>query len=124
MKLNPHRKIRIKRLKEQDAFILETLPETRDDDILLWLQLIRKYYSHMTFKDNEEKQCVMLRKILDMPKQYDVQRYRTHIQNVEKKFLPTKESVVRARRQNVEVWRLVMRDLKDKALNEPHSSTT
>lgn len=114
-----------KRKKKNELYtkvetVLEADPQSRDDDVRLWIMVARKFYSQYIFKRTisevippsvleVSRQSIFLRDILKLPKQYDVQRYRTHIQNVEKRFLPTKIEVVKARRMNEQVWYLLMK---------------
>lgn len=113
-----------KRKKKNELYskvetVLEADPESRDDDVRLWIMVARTFYPQYKMKvsmidpvDGTEHagvECIKFRDILKLPKQYDVQRYRTHIQNVEKRFLPTKIEVVKARRMNEQVWHLLMK---------------
>jgi hypothetical protein len=60
------------------GFILNQFPETRDNDKLLTVEIYKTFYAEYL----EDGDKIRLNDLLIMPKSYEMQRYRAHIQNV------------------------------------------
>ncbi|MCE1246188.1 MAG: DUF3800 domain-containing protein [Firmicutes bacterium] len=60
------------------GFILNQFPETRDNDKLLTVEIYKTFYSDYL----EDGDKIRLNDLLILPKSYEMQRYRAHIQNV------------------------------------------
>lgn len=73
-------------LKDKVEFILSTVPESRNSDITLTIELWRHYYGDLLFQDGN---CVMLKELWNLPREDHLKRYRAQLQNVELKYLPT-----------------------------------
>ena len=95
----------MKHLKEQINWCLENIPETRNSDIKLTSAVWVRYYSNFLFKDNNDKWCVKLLNLYELPTEDHVKRIRAKIQNEENKFLPTDAKVRKQRKINEEKWR-------------------
>ena len=67
----------VKKLQDQVAYVLSHFPETRNSDTKLGIQVVKSFYSQ--FVDAENK--VSLAALQELPKFYDMQRYRAKIQN-------------------------------------------
>lgn len=116
---------KFKGLTQQVRWCLENVPETRNCDIALMIQIWKKYYVEWLFtiesitgtihrlKDfpSEEKHspAVCLCNIANLPREDHIKRIRAKIQNQQKEFLPTEEAVAIARGLDVEWWREEMR---------------
>jgi hypothetical protein len=68
---------KIVKLQDQVAYILNHYPEARNSDKKLSIHLIETFYSK--FVDAQRK--ISLESIHEIPKMYDMQRYRAKIQN-------------------------------------------
>lgn len=68
---------RIATLTDQVAHVLNHFPETRNSDKKLAIQVVRSFYP--TFVDQQDR--VSLNDLEELPKFYDMQRYRAKIQN-------------------------------------------
>jgi hypothetical protein len=64
-------------LMSKVGFVLHHYPETRSNDISLAIQVYRVFYSELI--DAQDK--IELTSFYDIPKAYDIQRYRAKIQN-------------------------------------------
>lgn len=60
------------------GFILNQMPKTRDNDKLLTVEIYKTFYRDFLIDDDKIK----LDDLLTLPKSYEMQRYRAHIQNV------------------------------------------
>ena len=90
-------------LKEKVLYVLERNPETRNDDAILTFTIIATYLpDEVIIKDNK---YFISTYALKRVREDNVKRIRATIQNEDKKFLPTLESVRRQRKINEEDWR-------------------
>ena len=78
------------KLKEQIEQCLEKYPETRDCDLKLTMRIWHEFYPELLFTYND-RPCVTLKNILELPREDNVKRYRAKIQNEEHRFLPSLE---------------------------------
>lgn len=98
-------------LKDKVLYILREIPETRNDDVLLTTEVWKRYfpqYIHTSMHPQRgELTFVELRAIFLLPREDHVKRIRAAIQNdpVSRQYLPTRESVARQRKMNIETWR-------------------
>lgn len=60
------------------GFILNQMPKTRDNDKLLTVEIYKTFYNDFLIDDDK----IRLDDLLTLPKSYEMQRYRAHIQNV------------------------------------------
>lgn len=67
-----------KHLIAKVGFILNQLPKTRDNDKLLTVEIYKTFYEDYL----DEGERIKLDDLLVLPKSYEMQRYRAHIQNV------------------------------------------
>lgn len=67
-----------KHLIAKVGFILNQIPRTRDNDKLLTVEIYKTFYKNYLIDGNKIK----LDDLLILPKSYEMQRYRAHIQNV------------------------------------------
>lgn len=86
----------LKILKEQVERVLDEIPETRNNDKTLYIEIIKKYYSNFIITSPKGKQYIRIEKLLKLPSQGNVIRYRAYIQR-SGSFLPTDEAVIRRR---------------------------
>lgn len=97
------------KLRNQILQILEEHPRARDNDTYLTLKIWSTFYEKYCDKTDPKNPSVHFQDILTtLPREDNVKRIRAKIQNEEHKFLPTTIEVVRARKQNEDVWREVL----------------
>ncbi|PIY95817.1 MAG: hypothetical protein COY66_05790 [Candidatus Kerfeldbacteria bacterium CG_4_10_14_0_8_um_filter_42_10] len=104
-------------LKEQVKEILYWQPYTRNSDIFLWVEIVKKFYwdqflsfiSDLGRYDQESAPLALKHFMLEAPNQDNVKRIRAWF-NAPKpygagyKFLPTDREVARARKINKDEW--------------------
>ena len=95
----------IKTLRGQVEHILETIPETRNDDIRLTLEIWKAFYPGFIKRDENNYSIIRLADIWEMPREDNVKRVRAQIQNEERRFLPTSPEVLKKRGMLTEEWR-------------------
>lgn len=98
----------IKKLTVRVLEVLESNEESRNSDQYLTLCIWNRYYPSVIKRDADNKPYVYLRDVMELPREDNVKRIRAKIQNVQKKFLPTKEEVARKRGINIDEWRVAM----------------
>lgn len=99
---------KINYLKRQVLKTLEEVPETRDSDITLMLEIWKRYYPEKLVTGAAGTLAVRLSDLYNLPREDNVKRIRAHFQNDQLKFLPTYLAVAKQRRINEEVWRRSM----------------
>lgn len=101
--------MRIKHLKAHVLKILEDIPESRDSDVRLTLEVWRRFYSkYIIVGAQSGTEVVKLTSLFELPREDNVKRVRAHIQNVEHLFLPTTWAVAKKRKINEDKWRAAM----------------
>lgn len=100
--------MKIKNLKAHIFAILAAVPESRDSDIRLMIELWRRFYPHYIKVGTSGEEGVWLKDLYELPREDNVKRVRAQIQNVEKMFLPTSWAVAKQRKINEDVWRVAM----------------
>jgi hypothetical protein len=100
--------------------ILKTIPESRDSDITLTIEIWKKYYPEKIKTTSSGEFGVYLNDLFSLPREDAVKRHRAKIQNDFLKFLPTKLEVALQRKLNEEVWRARMGQPKFTKSEERH----
>ncbi len=59
----------LKILKEQVERVLDEIPETRNNDKTLYIEIIKKYYSNFIITSPKGKQYIRIEKLLKLPSQ-------------------------------------------------------
>ncbi len=101
---------RILKLKVKVEYILENIPETRNDDILLTVKLWQHYHAAVVW-DFAKKRWVngpfdnLYELLRNLPREDAIKRIRAVIQNDEWRLLPTDLNVAKARNMNIDKWR-------------------
>lgn len=97
--------------KEMVRTVLEDLPATRDDDILLTIEIWRRFFPEKVQRgEGEVASFVYLKDLHGLPREDHVKRMRAYFQAAGR-YLPTKIEVVKARRLNEEKWHEYMGEL-------------
>jgi len=96
---------RLETLKEMVLLVLERVPHTRNSDISLTLNVWHQFYREYLFQDENDKWCVKLETISELPREDNIKRARAIIQNEDGLFLPTDEAVAIARHWAAEDWK-------------------
>lgn len=93
----------LKTLKEQVVYILEHYRESRNSDTLLTRLIWEKFHNHqLRLIDGEYYAPVSYLGML--PREDHVKRIRAHVQNVEKRYIPTSWEVAKQRQWLEEEW--------------------
>lgn len=100
----------ILKLKTKVEYILENIPETRNDDILLTVKLWQHYHGREVWDFQQYiKTAGPFKGLLDLlksvPREDAIKRIRAVIQNDEWRLLPTDLNVAKARNMNIDKWR-------------------
>lgn len=102
-------------LKAMVRNVLRDIPETRNSDIRLMVEIWKRYYpSRVRGGDVSAetgarlKEYIMLDDFYDLPHHDGIKRIRAHFQNDKGEYLPTSYEVVRQRKINEERWRASM----------------
>lgn len=92
-----------RKLKGQIEYCLEHIPETRNSDLHLTIQIWKEFYPEkMRFLG--ERMAVEVRDLYDLPREDEIKRIRATIQNEEKRFPPTSWEVAKQRKWNEVEW--------------------
>lgn len=91
-------------IKHQTLRILQDMPESRNSDITLMIEIWKRYYSSSIKVNSDGQLGIFLDSLYSLPTQDNIKRVRAIIQNVEGRFLPTEEKIRRQRRINQGKW--------------------
>lgn len=91
-------------LREQVETILKDVPETRNSDITLMIQIWKRFYPGRLKKTSTGDLGVYLKDLYDLPREDNIKRIRAQF-NAEYKYLPTDYKIMKQRRINEEMWR-------------------
>ena len=98
-----------KNLKVEVETILQNIPETRNCDIRLTIEIWKAFYPSKILKRETvpegSKLAIDLDSLFVLPREDNVKRWRAIFQNDLGKYLPTIWEVARKRKINVERWR-------------------
>lgn len=99
----------IKTLKGQVESVLQDIPETRNSDIALTIEIWRRFFpDKIRTLDGGAVEYVSLGSLYSLPREDNVKRVRAMFQNVQKKYLPTKWEVAKARGIEEDEWRTAL----------------
>lgn len=82
------------KLKEKVEFILSTVPESRNSDITLTIELWKHYHKSTLRISPDGEYMIFVRSLWDLHREDHVKRYRAQIQNVELRYLQTDISIL------------------------------
>lgn len=98
----------IKNLKQKVHDILRDEPSTRNSDIALMIAVWKKHCPSYIKKGSSGEEGVWLKDLYELPREDNIKRVRAYWQNDKKLYLPTEESVAKARGINMDEWRVAM----------------
>lgn len=98
----------IKNLKQAIHDILRDVPETRNSDITLMLEVWRRYYPTRIKRGSTGEEGVWLKDLYDLPREDNIKRVRAYWQNTKKMYLPTEWLIAKARGIEQDEWRVAM----------------
>ena len=99
---------KIKDIKYMAEVVLRDIPETRNSDITLTIEIWKKFFSHyLIVRESDKEIFVKLKHLYLMPREDNVKRIRAKI-NEEGKYLPTDEKVAKQRKLNMDEWHKAM----------------
>lgn len=98
----------INNLKTKVEYCLQNYPETRDNDITLFIKLIKSYPCYNMFLypsgiNSNDDSTLRLKDLHELPKQEDVARIRRKL-NQQGKYKTENEEVIRLRKEAEEKW--------------------
>ena len=93
----------IPKLTKMVEEILTEIPETRNSDIKLTIEIWKIYYPQY-IKNRAGEEVVSLRTLYDLPREDNIKRLRAFIQNTEGRLLPTTWEIAKQRGINKEIW--------------------
>lgn len=105
------------KLTEQILFILDKLPDTRNDDVLLTTEIWKEFYGEMIYDLKTDSPFILLSDLWNLPREDHIKRIRAKIQNDEKRFLPTSWEVAKKQQINQWVWELAMQQTASGIVN-------
>jgi hypothetical protein len=95
----------IKNLKYEVEDILKTVPESRNSDITLMIEIWKKYYPrYLKQASNGKDVGIYLKDLYELPREDSVKRIRAKF-NVEGYYWPTEWNIAKNRRINENEWR-------------------
>lgn len=94
-------------LKTQVEQVLIDLPETRNSDIALTIEIWKRFYPKWLTKDPQGNLYVPLARMYDLPREDNVKRIRAKF-NSNGKYYPTDIKVAKARGINEQSWRVAL----------------
>lgn len=98
----------IKTLKDQVEYVLREVPNTRNSDILLTVEIWRRWYPTRVHQTELGAEYVYTSDLLDLPREDNVKRARAHFQNTKGLYLPTSWEVAKKRGLAEDEWRVAM----------------
>lgn len=104
-------------LTQQILVILEKIPDTRNDDVLLTTEIWKEFYGDMIYDLKTDSPFIFLSELWKLPREDHIKRIRAKIQNVDKRFLPTSWEVAKKRQINQWVWELAMQETTSGIVN-------
>lgn len=99
---------RIDTLKYKVEKILQEIPETRNSDIALTIEIWKRFYPTFITPNRVGFDSVRIEDMYFLPREDNVKRIRAQFQNDKLLYLPTSLEVVKQRKINEEVWRKSM----------------
>lgn len=94
-----------KTLKNQVYSILRDIPESRNSDITLLIELWNRYYPQFIINSDTSGQLIRLKDLFDLPQQDAIKRIRAGIQNNDREYLPTDIKVLIGRAIQSDEWK-------------------
>lgn len=98
---------RIQTLKRMVEEVLQDIPETRDSDIRLTIEIWKRFYPQRILMSATNREMVALDSLYDLPREDNVKRIRAKFQNDPEMPLypPTKLEIALERGFNEETWK-------------------
>ena len=96
------------KLKSQVEYCLREIPETRNSDITLMIEIWKRYFPSKMKMGATGEMGVWLKDLYELPRDDNVKRIRAHFQNDLNKYLPSDQKIVKQRRINENKWRVFM----------------
>lgn len=96
----------LKNLRHKVEFVLSTIPESRNSDVVLTMEIWKEYYKdELIYHPQTNKPYVKLDKVIDLPREDFISRIRRKIQNEERLYLPTDLNVFIERARLSKEWK-------------------
>lgn len=93
-----------KPFKDMVEECLRNIPETRNSDITLMIEIWKRYFSQKVRKGATGKEGVWLEDLYELPREDNVKRVRAKL-NAQGKYYPTDWKVAKARGIKEDIWR-------------------
>jgi len=114
----------IKTLQEMVEEVLSLHPSARNSDTVLTVGVWKKFFAGYIKKDIASQSYVLIKDLMELPNQDAIGRVRQKIQNDLKKYPPTDIKVARARRMNIDEWRVALGYPTKESTGTSHPSYT
>ena len=101
----------IKSVKDQVEWCLRNIPETRNSDITLMIELWKRFYPQRIFTNQRyagsggNMECITLKSLYDLPREDNIKRVRAQF-NAEGKYYPMSWEVAKGRGIEEDKWRV------------------
>lgn len=96
-----------KTVKEMVEACLRNIPETRNSDITLMIEIWRRYYPQRIKKGTTGEEGIWLKDLYDLPREDNIKRVRATF-NSEGKYFPTDWEVAKGRGIKEDQWRVAL----------------
>lgn len=96
-----------KKLNTMVEEILRNIPETRNSDITLMIEIWKRYFTQKIKKGSTGEEGIWLRDLYELPREDAVKRVRASF-NHEGKYFPTEWKVAKHRGINEDEWRIAL----------------
>jgi len=99
--------MRINELKRQIEQVLADVPESRNSDITLTIEIWKRFYPQRIRTNAQGREGIFLDDLYDLPREDHIKRIRATFQKdkTQPRYLPTEPAVAKQRRINEDVWK-------------------
>ena len=95
------------KLRDQVEAVLKELPETRNSDITLTIEIWKRYFPQRIKTGKSGEQGIWLKDLYDLPREDNVKRVRASF-NAQGKYYPTDWKVAKGRGIEENQWRIAL----------------
>lgn len=100
------------KIKKMVEAVLEDVPETRNSDITLMIEIWKRYFPKYIKNGASGETGVWLKDLYELPREDNIKRMRAFVQNNRGLWLPTDWKVAKQRKINEEKWKEYILELK------------
>ena len=96
---------KIKNLEKKAEEILAAIPDARNSDVRLMIEIWKKHFPHLLFTVDGEL-AVKLNNLYHLTREDNIKRVRAKIQNEKHKYVPTIWKIAKDRHMAEPIWRM------------------